>query len=198
MCSEPKETSSELSTSSAIFPSLLLSLDSELLVDSSTSTRTDSYSSIELFREAEELKDDGWFHCKNSTLLDNSKAANIDVIAQPSNVSEIIEHTENIRRERSFKNSVTDATEMCGNFHPELVRVAGKTISKLQPDSEQKGIRAISTPSKQKNLRQDEVPVCSIILAPVCYRPAKVWQYEHLQPGTTFENVPLDIISGPT
>ncbi|XP_078267492.1 uncharacterized protein LOC144600027 [Rhinoraja longicauda] len=198
MCSRPTETNSEFSVSSEVFPSLLLSLESELLVDSSTSTRTDSCSSLELFREAEELKDVGWFSCKNSTLLDNSKATNIDVIAQPSNVSEILEPTENIRREGSFKNSVTDATEVCGNIHPALVRVAGKTISKLQPGSEQKGTRAISIPSKQKNINQDEVPVCSIILAPVCYRPAKVWQYEQPKPCTTFENAPLDIIISPT
>ncbi|XP_051870793.1 uncharacterized protein LOC127569852 isoform X2 [Pristis pectinata] len=202
-CSEPTEISSEFSLPSEAFPSPLPSVDSDLLVDSSSFARTDSCSSIELFREAEDhtspvqLEDVGWFYCKNSTLLDSSKAANIDVIPQPSNLSEILEHTGNITRERSLKNHVTDGTEECGSSQCVSVAVAGKTITKLRPGIEQKRMHAISVPSKQKNIRQkhqDEVPLCSIILAPVCYRPAKVWQYEQLQPCTTFENAPLDII----
>ncbi|XP_069754343.1 uncharacterized protein [Narcine bancroftii] len=197
MCSGVTESSLDSSTLSEAFPFLLPSLDSELYVNLSSSTRTDSCSSFEIFREAEEhttlmqLEDVASFHCKNSTLLDSSKAVNIDLMAQPSDLSEILEHTGNISRERNFKNHETDATQQYESSKPVLVTVAGKTISKLQPGNGQKRMQAISIPSKQKNICQDDVPVCSIILAPVCYRPAKLWQYEQLQPCSTFDNVPL-------
>ncbi|XP_067899121.1 uncharacterized protein [Heterodontus francisci] len=231
-CFESTETSSvEFSLTFEVLPYLLHSLDSELLVDDSSSTGTDSCSSVELFREAEgsahgcnlslscdaehrvmtkcvEVKqpdhtlleyeeDICWFHCKNSTLLDSSKAANIDVIDQPSNLSEITEQTGNVRREGSFnRDHVSDRDEVHGNSFT----VAGKNVSKLQAGNEitleQKRLHAISLPMEQKNprLKQHEVPICSIILAPVCSRPSNVWQCEHVQSWTTFKKAPIDII----
>ncbi|XP_067851999.1 meiosis-specific kinetochore protein-like [Heptranchias perlo] len=285
-CSGYTETSSEFSLTSDALPYILPSLESELLVDSS-STRTDSCSSVELFREAEEhapcvhQEDVCWFHCKNSTLLDSSKAENIDVIAQPSNLSEILEQTGNVIREGSFNRDYSsDGAEVHESSRPVTITVAGKTISKLQAATEitleQKRIHSVSLPMKhkkpmneepsskqatkckkkvnfadplkieyasefsrikplstlstefpfqlerqvlQQNVetnekrkpiqtstplqtfeqstrmeQQGEVPICSIILAPVCYRPSKVWQCEHVQPWAPFENAPIDII----
>ncbi|XP_072120061.1 uncharacterized protein [Mobula birostris] len=195
------QSSSKYSTCSG---SNEISSDSELPVDSSSAASMDSCSSIELFREADDhtcvqQEDIGWFCYKNSTLLDNSKAANIDVVPQPSNLSDILEHSGNITKERNFKNHVTDGTEVYGTFQPILVTAAGKSISKFRPDNEQKRKCAISISSKKKNIKQKhqgEMPICSIIRAPVCYRPAKVWQYEQLQSCTTFENVPLGAWQG--
>ncbi|GCB71317.1 hypothetical protein scyTo_0005905 [Scyliorhinus torazame] len=156
-CSECTETTSELS------PYLSPSVDSELLMDDDSSTRTDSCSSIELFREAEDhtsvVNQEGicWFSCKNSTLLDSSGAANIDVIGQPSGLSEILEQTENPAIEGSFKSDhVSDGAEVHGKSQTISFTVAGKTVSKLQASKEatleQKGVHTISLPREQKIL----------------------------------------------
>uniref|UniRef100_UPI00398EE28C meiosis-specific kinetochore protein-like isoform X2 n=1 Tax=Pristiophorus japonicus TaxID=55135 RepID=UPI00398EE28C len=254
------ETSSECSLTSEALLNLLPSLDSELLVDSSSSsTSTDSCSSVELFRGAEEhttcmnQEDVSWFCCKNSTLLDSSKAANIDVIAQPSNLSDILEQTGNVTTEACFnRDHVSDGTKVHESSRAVSITLAGKTVSKLQASNEitleQKRIHATSLAMKQKKpmneepssnpkktkckkkvnfadplkieytpefcrikplspefpvqlekqvlglKEQDKLPICSIILAPDCYQPSKVWQYEHMQPWTMFENAPTDII----
>ncbi|XP_038649475.1 uncharacterized protein LOC119964272 [Scyliorhinus canicula] len=224
-CSECTETTSELS------PYLSPSVDSELFVDDDSSTRTDSCSSIELFREAEDhtsvmnQEDIYWFSYKNSTLLDSSEAANIDVIGQPSGLSEILEQTENPATQGSFRSDhVSDGAEVHGNSQTVSFTVAGKTVSKLQASKEAtlelKSVHTISLPREQKTLQQivetseingpiqtstpvetfkqstrlkpqNEVPICSIILAPVCCRPSKVWHCERAQPWSTVENAPI-------
>ncbi|XP_059506490.1 uncharacterized protein LOC125458432 [Stegostoma tigrinum] len=235
--------------------SVYIEATSELLVDSSSSTGAESCSSVEIFREAEEhasvvnQEDIYWFYCKNSTLLDSSKAANIDVIGQPSDLSEILEQTGNLTRERNFSGyHVSDGAEERGNSQATTFTVAGKTVSKLQASKEitleQKKLNAVSLRDEQKKsekwdllekparhistrgekadltivenkneikpkqtsapvetfkqstrLKQkDEVPICSIILAPVCYRPSNGLQSERVKHWTTLENAPLDII----
>ncbi|XP_048459792.1 uncharacterized protein LOC125484556 [Rhincodon typus] len=249
-------TSEELCLTTETLAYLLPSSDSELLVDSSSSTGAESCSSVEIFREAEEhasvvnQEDIYWFYCKNSTLLDSSKAANIDVIGQPSDLSEILEQTGNLTRERNFNGyHVSAGAEERGNSQATTFTIAGKTVSKLQASKEitleQKKLNAVSLRDEQKKSsffqypceekyitasprvwdstakvvennkkikpkqtsapvetfnqstrlkQQDEVPICSIVLAPVCYQPSNGLQSERVKHWTTLENAPLDII----
>ncbi|XP_043559334.1 uncharacterized protein LOC122556575 isoform X2 [Chiloscyllium plagiosum] len=232
-CSVYNETTSEeLCLTTETLAYVLPSLDSELLVDDSSSIGTENCSSVELFREPEDHasvmnpEDIYWFSCKNSTLLDSSKAANIDVIGQPSNLSEILEQTGNLTREGNFKGyHVLDEVEVYGNSEVTSFTVAGKTVSKLQASKEitleQKKLHAVSLRDEQKKSavktkktfkpkqtstpvetfkqptklkQQDEVPICSIILAPVCDRPSDALQCEQVKHWTSLENAPIDII----
>ncbi|GCC23983.1 hypothetical protein chiPu_0002381 [Chiloscyllium punctatum] len=115
-----------------------------------------------------------------------------------------------------LKYHALDEVEEHGNSQVTSFTVAGKTVSKLQASKEK--LHAVSLRDEQKKSavktkktfkpkqtstpvetfkqptklkQQDEVPICSIILAPVCDRPSDALQCEQVRHWTSLENAPI-------
>ncbi|KAG8128636.1 hypothetical protein E2320_015454, partial [Naja naja] len=91
------EATSGMTLPTGVSDFLLDSLDMETTLDCSytkTIDSTSSYSSPEIFRDETELEDtaspETHLVCKNSTLLDTSKAINLDKMSQLPNLSKIL------------------------------------------------------------------------------------------------------------
>ncbi|XP_069506160.1 meiosis-specific kinetochore protein [Ambystoma mexicanum] len=96
---------------------------------------TDECSGSQFSKSIQDGKDTQWFKCKNSTLLDTTKAVDIESLPQFSNVSQI--------RDAAYKK---EAGSQSGREHPTVARlssvhistiIAGKTLCKIMPDSQE-------------------------------------------------------------
>ncbi|XP_044310535.1 meiosis-specific kinetochore protein [Varanus komodoensis] len=101
------ETASGMTLPTGVSDFLLhcLDADSTMCCDTELSDYTCSYSSPEIFREERSLEgstaspEEGWhIRCKNSTLLDTSKAINIDKMQQLPNLSKILGNSKHVKR----------------------------------------------------------------------------------------------------
>ncbi|XP_054832326.1 meiosis-specific kinetochore protein [Eublepharis macularius] len=95
---ENSEASSGMTLPTGVSYFLLECLDSRIDTNIESSDGTNSYSSPETFRDENDLEETctslkGYLGCKNSTLLDTSKANNIDKITPLPNFSKIFENT---------------------------------------------------------------------------------------------------------
>ncbi|XP_039180898.1 meiosis-specific kinetochore protein [Crotalus tigris] len=162
------EATSEMTLPTGVSDFLLDCLDMETTPDCSYTKSIDStssYSSPEIFRDETGLEDtaspETHLACKNSTLLDTSKAINIDKMSQLPNLSKILGtplgiQGQNIARKQSRQKLTSEPTNTSA-------MVAGKQVYKILPANEK---RLKSQPSgvslllpEQKNKIEHQQPV---------------------------------------
>ncbi|XP_026543273.1 meiosis-specific kinetochore protein isoform X2 [Notechis scutatus] len=162
------EATSEMTLPTGVSDFLLDCLDMETTLDCSytkTIDSTSSYSSPEIFRDETELEDtaspETHLACKNSTLLDTSKAINLDKMSQLPNFSKILGtplgiQGQNIARKQSREKLPSEPTNTSAV-------IAGKQVCKILSANEK---RLKSQPSgvslllpERKKKTEDQIPV---------------------------------------
>ncbi|XP_026552255.1 meiosis-specific kinetochore protein isoform X1 [Pseudonaja textilis] len=161
------EATSEMTLPTGVSDFLLDCLDMETTLDCSyTIDSTSSYSSPEIFRDETELEDtaspETQLACKNSTLLDTSKAINLDKMSQLPNFSKILGTPSGIQgqniasRKQSREKLPSEPTNTSA-------AIAGKQVCKILSANEK---RLKSQPSgvslllpERKKKTEDQIPV---------------------------------------
>ncbi|XP_025024258.1 meiosis-specific kinetochore protein [Python bivittatus] len=132
------ETTSGMTLPTGVSDFLLDCLDVETTLDCSytkTIDSTSTYSSPEIFRDEAGLEEDTaspetHLACRNSTLLDTSKAINIDKMPQLPNLSKILDTTLGIQGQNSTSRKQTKQELLSESTNTSAV-VAGKQVYKI-------------------------------------------------------------------
>nr|XP_056703739.1 meiosis-specific kinetochore protein [Euleptes europaea] len=129
------ETSSGLTLPTGVSDFLLECLDSSIDASTESSDGTNSYSSPETFRDGSDLEETcatpkEYLGCKNSTLLDTSKATNIDKIPPLPDFSKIFENTLE-GRDKYLTSDTLSKSKQCCKSTDASATVAGKQVYKI-------------------------------------------------------------------
>ncbi|XP_048343385.1 meiosis-specific kinetochore protein isoform X2 [Sphaerodactylus townsendi] len=134
------ETSSELTLPTGVSDFLLQCLDSSIDANTESSDGTNNYSSPETFRDGSDLEETcdspkEYFGCKNSTLLDTSKAISVNKIPSLSDFSKIFENTLESQVEHLPSDTLSKSKQFCESTDVSTT-VAGKRVYKILSSKE--------------------------------------------------------------
>ncbi|XP_054849122.1 meiosis-specific kinetochore protein-like [Eublepharis macularius] len=137
---ENSEASSGMTLPTGVSDFLLECLDSSIDTNIESSDGINSYSSPETFRDENDLEETctslkGYLGCKNSTLLDTSKANNIDKITPLLNFSKIFEKTSQGQDEHIPSDTLSKSKQCCESTNVSTT-VAGKQVYKILSSKE--------------------------------------------------------------
>ncbi|XP_077182988.1 meiosis-specific kinetochore protein [Paroedura picta] len=129
------ENSSEMTLPTGVSDFLLECLDSSIEADTEYGDGPNSFSSPEAFRDDSDLEGTcanlkEYFGCKNSTLLDTSKAINIDKIPPLPSFSKIFENSLEIQNEHLACDTLFKSKQCCESTDVSTT-APGKQVSKF-------------------------------------------------------------------
>ncbi|XP_060094317.1 meiosis-specific kinetochore protein [Heteronotia binoei] len=159
------ETSSGMTLPTGVSDFLLECLDSSIEINTESGDGTNSYSSPETFRDGSDLEETcvgprEYFGCKNSTLLDTSRAINIDKISLPS-FSKTFENTLEGREEHHTSDKLFKSKQCCESTDVPTT-IKGKQVYKILSSKEKtpksKPSEILTLPPKQNKQLDDQQP----------------------------------------